>query len=601
MIKWNKSRGSRRKFLLVAAFVVLIVTLCFGLWFGLGVAERKRESEAIRERLPAIPDTKGWPAAFSEAFREAESGISWRGDALESVKEYAMLFHANGYLEEAASCYLLLEEREPREPRWPYLQALVHLDRGDLASGQALLESVISLSPNTLHALLKLGDVRFKSNQSESALEAYRKSLRLDKDNPYALLGMAREKMRRGDAGEALPLLTRLVENNPEFGPGHRLLAQLYDRNGETRRAEVSRALGEKQSRYQEPPDPWMEEVMSYCYDVHRLTVLADTQRQPDRIKQALLYLDQAEAVAPDSPIIHTIRGFRLSELGDSDAAIESFESAIRLTGHSTDAYNGLARVYVALRDYAKAIETARRGLAEFPASRKFHSILGEFLLQQGDLAEAERHLRIALGKDPNETKTIKSFANLLLKQGHEAEAMDKFEKLRRLAPLDGYSRVTLAQHYVKQGEFEKAEAPIREAQELEPEDPKLRSLTVDILIANGNRKAAAGQLPDAVATLREAVRLDPTRLDLFRSMALIHAGLQEWDAAAENLKTYLDRYPGDAKTWVILGDVYWSAKDLSEARARWLHAERLAGEQNGADDLLAIIDARLGQLDQNP
>ena len=601
MIKWNKSAGFRRKYIRAAATVALVVVLGFGLWFGLGVAERKRENDAIRERLPAIPDTEGWPAAFSEALHEAESGISWRGDYLASAKKLAMLFHANGLLDEALTCYQYLEEREPHEPRWPYLQALVRLDRGDLASGRELLESAISLRPNTLHVLLKLGEVRFKSNQSEAALEAYGKSLRLDKDNPYAILGMAREKMRRGDAGEALTLLTRLVENNPEFGPGHRLAAQLYDRNGETRRAEVSRALGEKNNRYREPPDPWMEEVMSHCYDVHRLTVLAETEAEAGRLERALLFMNRAGEVDPNSANVQTLRGLRLSEFGRTEEAINAFEIALRLGGETTDAYSGLARVYLQKNDTTKAIEAARRGLAKFPHSAKLHMILGGFLLRKDNLAEAERHLRLSLRKDPQKTNTIKFLADTLLKQGREEEAMDQYEELRRLAPLNIPSRITLARYYLERGEFEKAEAPIREARELEPEDPDFRRVALEFLVEYGNRKAQEGRFVEAVEHYREALAVDPGRIDLFRSMALIHANLQDWDAAAENFRTYLDKRPDDVKTWIFLGDVFWSAKDLSEARVWWRHAKQLAGNQNGADDLLAIIDARLGQLDRNP
>ena len=591
----------RRKHLFWAVGSLLIVAISVSLWVVPGYRDRKWESAAIRGQLPPLPDTADWPQVFTEALYAAWEAVAWRDGDVEGLDELASLYHANGFLEEAASCYRLLEDRESGEPRWPYLRALIHFDQGDLASGVELLEKTLSLEPNALHVLLKLGDAQLKSNQPESALDTYRTCLRLDRNNPYALLGMVRDRMRRGQTTDALLLLSRLVESSPEFGPGHMLMAQLYDRTGDTRKAKVSRALGSKYGRFHEPPDPWMDEVMRRCYDAYRLTVLADTQAHAGRTKQAMLYLDKAEAVAPDSPEVHTLRGLRLSELEDSEAAIEAFESAIKLSGHSTDAYIGLVRVYIAQGETAKAIQTARRGLTQFSESAKFHSILGEFLLQQDDLAQAEHHLRIALGKEPNELKTIKSFANLLLKQGRETEAMDLFQKLRQRSPLDVYSRVTLARHYVKHVAFDKAEAPIREAQELEPEDPELRKLTVDILTANGNRKAAAGQLPDAVATLSEAVRLDPTRFDLIRSIALIHANLQEWDAAEANLKTYLNMHSGDVKTWVVLGDVYWSAGKLTEARDRWRHAQRLAEKQKGTEELLAVIKARLGPSDPNP
>jgi tetratricopeptide (TPR) repeat protein len=572
-----------------------------GLWFGLGRAEQKRERGSIRKSLPETPETEGWPATFTEALREAESEIFRRRSALVGVKELAMLFHANGFLDEAASCYRILEEREPGEPRWPYFQALLSFDRGDLASGQKHLVKTLALSPNAIHAILKLGDAQVKSNQPEPALDTFQSCLRLDSNNRYALLGMAREEMRRGKSDEALSLLARLVEYSPKFAPAHMLMAQLYDRAGESRKAKVSRALGAELGRYFEPPDPWMEEVLNRCYDMYRLTILAETARHAGRQERATFFLDRAATVAPGSPEVHTLRGLHALQTRDTEGAKKSFESAIRLAGHSTDAYLGLARVHLVRQDFSKAIQTAQMGLAEFPDSAKIHAVLGELHLQEDHTAQAERHLRISLREDPYQPKAIKSMANLLLKQGQEQDAMENFEEVRRLAPLDVYSRITLARFYTEKGDIDKAEAAFRELIELEPENPDLQKFMLDLLIEIGNRKAEAGRLATAVDYFREALALDPNRIEVNRSLALIHANLQEWDAAAENLKTYLDKRPDDAKTWVILGDVYWSARNLSEARARWRRAQRLAQNQNGAEELLDDINARLAQPPSTP
>ena len=67
------------------------------------------------------------------------------------------------------------------------------------------------------------------------------------------------------------------------------------------------------------------------------------------------------------------------------------------------------------------------------------------------------------------------------------------------------------------------------------------------------------------------------------------------------DLKTYLDQRPDDAGTWVLLGDVYWSAGKPSEARSRWFHAQRLAQTQTGAEEILEVINARLSQPETDP
>ena len=385
-----RASRSHRKLLAILAIAALVGILGAVLWIGFERAARDREAEQIRLRLPRLPDTEGWPEAFTEALREANSKISLREDPLANIKRLATLLHANGFLEEAASCYQALEEGQPNEPRWPYFQALVHFDRGDLASGQEALERAVSLDPSAVHVLLKLGEVRFKSGQSDSALAAYGECLRLDEGNPYALLGIAREKMRGGEAMDALSTLADLLATTPDFAPAHILMAQLYSRKGDSSKAEVSRALGEKYGRYREPRDPWMEEVLDHCYDPHRLTVLAQREMDTGLSQRARMFLDRAVAVAPNYPEAHVMLGLLLSRTGESEAAVKSFESALRMGLSNTDAHSGLARVYLERGDLSKAIKTARQGLAAFPDSPKLHTMLGGFLLKKRSLSQAE-------------------------------------------------------------------------------------------------------------------------------------------------------------------------------------------------------------------
>ena len=176
------------------------------------------------------------------------------------------------------------------------------LNWGDLASAESLLKRVAALKPSYLPAQIRLGDVLFKSGKSEAAREVYLRSLQLDANNPYALLGLAREHLRGGAEEEALTLLSRLGENNEEFAPGFMLMAQLLEKRGEKERAEVARALGRKHGRYREHPDPWMDTVTTRCYDLDRLTVLADMNVAIRQFERALDILDRAVNISPEFP-----------------------------------------------------------------------------------------------------------------------------------------------------------------------------------------------------------------------------------------------------------------------------------------------------------
>ena len=588
--------SSRKKLIVAAIGVTSLIAVI--LWLALVHFDRKQPNDAILEQLPALPDTLDWPEAFSEALSEAHAGVVGEGDTLASLKELAMLFHANAFVNEASICYELLAEREQEEPRWPYFLALLRLNQGDISTGEGLLERTVMLVPDHLPSLLKLGSLRFKSGRPETAHEAYQKCLVVEPGLPQALLGVIRNHIYHGEDEEAFSLLTQLLEDIKDFGPGHTLMAQLLERRGDSPGAKASSALGDKYGRYPDPPDPWMYEVMKQCYDVHQLTVWADMHVVAGQFEVAFRIYDRAETVAPDSPVVPFIRGLRLAELGEAKGAIHSFERAVGLGGDTESAYAELVRLYKSEKDNETAMDTARRALEENPKSSRLHTNLGELLLLEGDLSQAESHLLAALDEDPFRPEAIGHLAQVLWNQNRKSEAIEQFESLRRLSPSNVYSRSFLAKVYLQNGEFEKAEAPIREARALRPQDTDLRRAMLGFLRERGNQMAQKEQYAEAADYYQEALDINPDWVDLHRDLALVYASMENWNAAAGNLSTYLDKRPGDIGSWLLLGDVLWSAGEFSKARRHWRKAKSLARYAGNADSLIAAIEERLKQAE---
>ena len=585
-----------RRTLFAAAFVVCIALGALFLWVGREGFDRKQLSEAMRNQLPALPDTGEWPVAFERALSDAVAEISPKGSALTGLKELAMLYHANAFTEEAKICYQLLEKHEPDHPRWVYFPALLSLDQGDLAAGETLLVKAMARDPDYLPLVLKLGDVRFKSGQPKAALEAYRKCLLLDAKNPQALFGVVREQLRRGENNDARFLLVELLQAVPDFGPGHMLMAQLLDQIGDSRGAEESRKLGKDHGPYSGPADPWLEEMMERCYDADRLVVLADQYFIVGRFDDAFRTYNRAATLSPDLPTVPLIRGFRLAELGNLRAAVHSFEAATQLGGDTTIAYAELSGLHRKLQEYPKAIDTVRRGLDENPASARLHTSLGELLLLQGEKVEAVGHFHTALQLDPSRVKAIKGLAQALWDQGLMGEAIDQLLELRRLSPSDIYSRSTLAEYYFARGELEKAEAFVREAWSLRPHDPHLKRAMLDFLKTYGDQLAQQEEFSDAIQYCREALALNPDWAELYHNLALVYANMENWKEAQGVLNTHLARRPQDAESRLVLGDIFWAAGDFSEARVHWRKARKLARNMRYPAGLVDALEARLQQ-----
>ena len=100
-----------------------------------------KPSDAIHERLPAVPDTGDGPQALADAIRDAhERAQSDAGqEAMDGLRDLATLYHANDFVQEAEICYRLLGEVQPEEPRWLYLLAYLRLRSGDAEGAEKRL------------------------------------------------------------------------------------------------------------------------------------------------------------------------------------------------------------------------------------------------------------------------------------------------------------------------------------------------------------------------------------------------------------------------------------------------------------------------------
>src|SRR6185369_15806842 len=87
------------------------------------------------------------------------------------------LYHGNGYFAEALTCYGLLSQLDPAEPRWLHLRASILAGYGELEPAIKLWQRVTQLAPNYVAAHLRLCEALLKSNQAAAAAAEYEQVL----------------------------------------------------------------------------------------------------------------------------------------------------------------------------------------------------------------------------------------------------------------------------------------------------------------------------------------------------------------------------------------------------------------------------------------
>lgn len=99
------------------------------------------------------------------------------------------------------------------------------------------LENEISLHPENIEALIRLGNLYFDTDQPEMAIIAYNKALKLNPDNPNVLTDLGVMYRRKGQPSKAVKAFDKAIRTDPRheasrFNKGVVLMYDLKDTKG---------------------------------------------------------------------------------------------------------------------------------------------------------------------------------------------------------------------------------------------------------------------------------------------------------------------------------------------------------------------------------
>jgi tetratricopeptide (TPR) repeat protein len=235
------------------------------------------------------------------------------------------------------------------------------------------------------------------------------------------------------------------------------LLINVDEQLGDATAAEIHRLRARDAGRPREMPDPWVDELMLYCYDSYRLAVAASAADPANNQARARQLLERAVSIAPNDDLPHRLLGNLLSDLGELSGARIFLERATVIAPKEPDNWSYLVRVLKAMGDVAAAGRAVDAGLEHCPQSAALH-------LEHG-----------------------RRFAAA----GRFAHAMSEFEESRRLRPEESSAYIEIAQIHFLQNRLEAGVAELRHAHAVEPNHPIATLLLARYAINTGDERAA--------------------------------------------------------------------------------------------------------------
>ncbi len=419
-------------------FRILILIFCVvlaggGFWWWRYAGERQA---IVARALPAVPDLSPVLPVLRDRIVAAQQRARSRFTASPGLAELSRLYHANGFLDEAARCYTGLEELAPTEARWLHRHATILAGYGEIADGTRLWRQVIRLAPDYIPARLRLGDCLLKSNQNAEAATAYADVLRINPDNSYALLGLARIDLEAGRWDQARTRLEAVVSQT-NYSLGYDLIVSLYERLGLREQAAAIRGANKASGAYRDPPDPWLEELNDDCFDSYRLSLAAGLATSFHDRAKAVSLLERAIALAPEDVSCHFQLGCLSVEQHNIPVAREQLELCTTLAPDFSDGWARLSDLQAQIGENLAAESTLTAGLKHCPSSPGLHLMRARNLRKAGRGEEAVNEFLISIRLRPNEPDALVELGSLYIETGRVGEGVQKLNEALDADPGD--------------------------------------------------------------------------------------------------------------------------------------------------------------------
>ena len=441
---------------------------------------------------------------------------------------------------------------------------------GDLKEAERHFAAAVKAEPNRASVRNNYGAILMRTGRPGLAAVEFEKSLKLDHDQPNALVNLAQIRFAGGapdDLRASAELFKRAFTLKPDV--------------------EIARAL----------------------------TVIS--LRLKDYTSASAYYEKYAAALSATSGVSTAARaelGAALFEGGLLKEAEAELTAAISLDPADTESVVRLARVYLARKDLPAAGRTLEASVARGHESAPVYALLADVYEQSGHVENAIPAMRLAIQQDPKSEKYRFAYAILLTNSNAPGAAVIRLEEALPLFPQSSRLLFALGFANFKLDKNEEAERAFRKVIDLDPKfapafaylgllraktgayveaislyesalgaDPKLavaHHLIADTMLKQTNADARIIE-----KHLRQSAEMDPTFMPARLSLGKLFMRSQRWADAVTELEQVTKLDPSVTEAYYQLGLAYGRLKRTAEAQSAMATFKRLTDTQKKQQD----------------
>src|SRR5271163_3626509 len=282
--------------------------------------------------------------------------------------------------------------------------------------------------------------------------------------------------------------------------------------------------------------------------------------------------------------------GATLTRRGGEDLALVYLQLSLYLVPNNPLALLSLADLYESVKKPAMAIKVYERMPASSPLKRNAQIQLATDLDAADRSEEAIKILKGVTAEDPKDLEAIMALGNIERGRKKFADCAQTYSKGIDALPDANDKNNTVYYYYrgiceERSKQWNKAEADMRKALELQPEQPNVLNYLGYSWIDQGIN------LDEGMKMIKRAVDQRPDDGYIVDSLGWAYYRIGNYEDAVKNLERAIDLKPEDPTINDHLGDAYWRVGRTLEAKFQWAHARDLKPEPEDLPKIEAKIE----------
>jgi tetratricopeptide (TPR) repeat protein len=304
----------------------------------------------------------------------------------------------------------------------------------------------------------------------------------------------------------------------------------------------------------------------------------------------------------PNDPRLWTMQAMAFASRGDNKQALAAFRQALKISPDYMAALEGAAQIQYQAGSQ-EAVPLLNHLLRLRPADRTAHAMLAVIEYRGGNCTAAASHFEKAGALLDSQLDALHAYATCLVRLKQLDAAVEVFRRVIVMKPHDPQERRLLASIQIMAHKPQDALATLQPLLEVSNPDAETLELAST---AHEN----AGDTPQAVNALRQAILREPRNINLYLDFANLSLDHQSFQVGINVISDGIGLEPKAASLYLARGILYVQLADYERAEADFEKAHELdpsqslsaaaqglaAVQQNDLDRALATVQSKLAK-----